>query len=67
MNSLQLHINDIVWFGDDLIKITDIEDTNYHRCITFDLLDETCLFPIKVGWSFFIIHNTDLESDWFYV
>lgn len=67
MNSLQLNINDIVWFGDDLIKITEIEDSPYYRCITFDLLDETCLFPIKVGWSFFIIYNIDLKTDLFYV
>lgn len=66
MNVLQLHINDIVFFDEDLIRITDIEDSSSSRTITFDILDNS-LFPVKVAWSFYVIYKSDFDKDFFNV
>lgn len=64
MNVLQLQLNDVVYFDDDLICITDIEDSSISRTITFDILDNG-LFPVKVAWSFFVIYKNDFDKDFF--
>ncbi len=64
MNVLQLQLNDIVFFDDDLIRIIDIEDSSISRTITFDILDNG-LFPVKVAWSFFVIYKNDFDKDLF--
>ena len=64
MNVLQLQLNDIVFFDDDLIRITDIEDSSISRTITFDILDNS-LFPVKVAWSFYVIYKNDFDKDLF--
>lgn len=66
MNVLQLQLNDIVYFDDDLIRITDIEDSSISRTITFDILDN-CLFPFKIAWSFYVIYKCDFDKELFYV
>ena len=66
MNVLQLQLNDIVFFDDDLIRITDIEDSSISRTITFDILDNG-LFPVKIAWSFYVIYKNDYDKDFFYV
>lgn len=64
MNVLQLQLNDIVFFDDDVIRITDIEDSSISRTITFDILDNG-LFPVKVAWSFYVIYKNDFDKDFF--
>lgn len=64
MNVLQLQLNDIVFFEDELIRITDIEDSSMSRTITFDILDNG-LFPVKIGWSFYKIYICDFDKDLF--
>ena len=64
MNVLQLKINDVVYFDDELIRITDIEDSSISRTITFDILED-CLFPFKIAWSFFVICKNDFDKDFF--
>ena len=66
MNVLQLQLNDIVFFDDDLIRITDIEDSSISRTITFDILDYS-LFPVKIAWSFYVIYKNDFDKDFFNV
>lgn len=66
MNVLQLNLNDIVFFDDDLIRITDIEDFSTYRIITFDILDNG-LFHVPLGWSFYIVYKSDFDKDLFYV
>lgn len=64
MTVLQLQLNDIVFFADELIRITDIEDSSMSRTITFDILDNG-LFPVKIGWSFYKIYICDFDKDLF--
>lgn len=64
MNVLQLQLNDIVFFDDDLIRITDIEDSSISRTITFDILDNG-LFPVKIAWSFYVIYKKDFDKEFF--
>lgn len=64
MNVLQLQLNDIVFFDDDLIRIIDIEDSSISRTITFDIL-ENGLFPVKIAWSFFVIYKNDFDKEFF--
>lgn len=64
MNVLQLQLNDIVFFDDHLIRITDIEDSSISRTISFDILDNG-LFPDKIAWSFFVVFKNDFNKDFF--
>ncbi len=64
MNVLQLKFNDVVFFDDHLIRITDIEDSSISRTITFDVLDDS-LFPSKIAWSFYVIYKSDFDKDFF--
>lgn len=64
MNVLQLQLNDVLYFDDVLIRITDIEDSSISRTITFDILDNG-LFPVKVSWSFYVIYKSDFDKDFF--
>lgn len=64
MNVLQLQLNDIVFFDDELIRITDIEDSSTSRTITFDILDNG-LFPVKRAWSFYVIYKCDFDKEFF--
>ena len=66
MNVLQLQINDVVFFDDELILITDIEFSSISCTITFDILDDS-LFHIKTAWSFFVIYKSDYYKDFFTV
>lgn len=64
MNVLQLHINDVVYFDDELIRITEIDDSSLSRTITFDILED-CIFPFKTAWSFFVIYKNDFDKEFF--
>ena len=67
MNVLQLQLNDVVFFDDDLIRITEIEDSSISRTITFDILDANCLFPVVIAWSFYVIYKNDFDKEFFHV
>ena len=66
MNVLQLHVNDIVFFSDWLIRVTHIKKLSNSIYIEYDIL-ENSLFLTKIAWSFYVFYKNDFYKDLFYV